>query len=61
MNKVNFLVRENLDKEDLINWSSGTALIKSDPFVKFQDLLNIRILEKEDIFQNLSNWIETNR
>lgn len=25
------------------------------------DLLNIRILEKEDIFQNLSTWIETNR
>lgn len=25
------------------------------------DLLNIRILEEEDIFQNMSSWIETNR
>lgn len=49
IDKVSFVVRQNLDKEDLINYSSGTALIKSDPFVKFHgDLKKISLSEIQE-------------
>lgn len=46
VDRVNFVFRQNLDKEDLNNYSTGPALIKSDPFVKFHgDLKKISLTE----------------